>query len=100
MFQELPVKDGRYTIKDRSPMNKRNIAYTGQWFWLAPLGLSLIGFGMSITGQAIAAKSQQKSFWRWFAQGTLGLCVLNSGIAVFGEAVKRKTLHDLADTDA
>jgi hypothetical protein len=80
-------------------MHKKNIAYTGQWFWIAPVGLTLIGFGMSITGQAIAAKAQGKSFWRWFLQGTFGLSVLNSGIAVFGEAVKRKTLHDLDDPD-
>jgi hypothetical protein len=78
-------------------VESKNLSYTGQWYWLAPLGLTLIGFGMSITGQAIAAKTKGKSFWRWFLQGTLGLCVLNSGVSVFGEAVKRKTLHDLRD---
>ncbi len=62
------------------------------WWWMAPLGLTIIGFGFSLTGQAIIAKSKGKPFWHWFGLGTLGLIVLNSGISVFGDAVKRRTL--------
>ncbi len=65
-----------------------------QWDALAPRGLALIGFGMSITGQAIGAKAKGKPFWRWFLVGTLGLIVLNSGVAIFGEAVKHRALYE------
>lgn len=65
-----------------------------RWFLLAPLGLTLVGLGLSITGQAMALRSQRRGFWRWFSLGTLGLIVLNSGISVFGDAVKRKAVQD------
>ena len=65
-----------------------------RWFLLAPLGLTLVGAGLSITGQAMALRNQRKGFWRWFLLGTLGLVVLNSGISVFGDAVKRKAVQD------
>lgn len=65
------------------------------WQWMAPLGLTVIGFGFSLTGQAIIAKSRRKPFWLWFSLGTLGLIVLNSGISIFGDAVKRRALQEL-----
>ncbi len=63
-----------------------------KWKWLAPLGLTLIGTGISITGEAIILKSQSTTMWIWIALGTLGLIILNAGISVFGEAVKQSTL--------
>lgn len=66
-----------------------------QWDELAPRGLVLIGFGLSIVGQAIGARSKGKPFWRWFLTGTIGLAVLNTGVAVFGEAVKQRTLYEV-----
>ncbi|MCU0499467.1 MAG: hypothetical protein MUF87_19120 [Anaerolineae bacterium] len=65
-----------------------------KWDELAPRGLALIGFGLSLTGEAIAAKSRGKAFWRWFLVGTIGLIIVNSGIAVFGEAIKQRTLYE------
>jgi len=64
-----------------------------KWKWLAPLGLTLIGAGMSITGEAIILKSEAVEWWKWVLSGTLGLTILNSGIAIFGEAVKLSTLN-------
>jgi hypothetical protein len=69
------------------------------WQWMAPLGLTIIGFGFSLTGQAIIAKSRGKPFWLWFALGTLGLIVLNSGISIFGDAVKRRALQELHERE-
>lgn len=60
------------------------------WSRLAPRGLALIGLGMSITGDAIAARAKGRPFLRWFAVGTVGLIVVNWGVSVFGEAVKRR----------
>ncbi|GAB4546012.1 MAG: hypothetical protein OHK0023_05150 [Anaerolineae bacterium] len=75
----------------------RNRTYTGSWETLAPLGLVLIGFGLSLTGEAMRMRTQKKGFLRWFLVGTIGLSVLNAGISVFGDAVKRRALREVDD---
>jgi len=62
-----------------------------KWLLFAPLGLTLIGLGMSVTTDATLRKGAGKS---WFWRGTLGLCILNAGSAVFGDAVKERALLD------
>jgi hypothetical protein len=71
-----------------------------KWWARAPIGLSLIGFGLSVTGDAIMLRAAKKGFWRWFLRGTLGLCILNAGISVFGDAVKRRALEEWRDSGA
>lgn len=66
-----------------------------QWAKKAPLGLLLVGLGLSVTGHAISQKSQGKP---WFWWGTIGLVIVNSGISVVGDAVRHRTLMDLAAT--
>lgn len=63
-----------------------------KWNRLSPLGLFVIGLGLSLTGHAIVAKSQGR---RWFLRGTLGLIVFNAGVAIFGEAVKSRALYEM-----
>jgi len=58
----------------------------------ASSGLLLTGFGISVIGEAIAAKITEGD---WFLVGTLGLIVFNSGICLFGEAVKLSVLNSL-----
>lgn len=65
-----------------------------KWDELAPRGLMLIGLGVSITGEAIIAKSKGRGFLRWFVLGVIGLVCINSGVSVFGEAVKHRALYD------
>ncbi|NWF71069.1 MAG: hypothetical protein HXY40_18455 [Chloroflexi bacterium] len=65
------------------------------WNELAPRGLLLIGFGISILGEAIILKSKNKSFWRWFPLGTIALIVINAGISVFSEATKQRALYEM-----
>ncbi|MEM8897870.1 MAG: hypothetical protein AAGC85_07185 [Bacteroidota bacterium] len=60
------------------------------WKWMAPLGLSLIGLGLSITGEGIILKMEEVHWLTWGAWGTVGLICTNSGISVFGDAVKRR----------
>ena len=64
----------------------------------APLGLALIGFGVSVTAHAAELRVAKAPFWTWFWRGTVGLVILNSGVAFFGEAVKRQVLDELGRT--
>ena len=57
---------------------------------MAPAGLTLIGAGFSLAGEATLLKGASADSWQWIALGTAGLVLLNSGIAVFGDAVKRR----------
>ena len=66
-----------------------------KWDELAPRGLALIGFGVSVLGEAIAAKGNKKGFLRWFLSGLVGLVALNAGVSIFGEAVKHRTLYEI-----
>jgi hypothetical protein len=63
-----------------------------KWMLFSPLGLTIIGLGVSLTGEAIRAKSAGEG---WFWLGTLGLVVLNAGVAVFGDGVKSRGLMEL-----
>lgn len=58
-----------------------------KWLLMAPLGLVLIGLGLSLFGEAAMRKYAQTDFWDWFLYGTLSLAVFNAGLSVFGEAV-------------
>jgi len=52
------------------------------------LGLLLLGFGLSLLGEAITYKFQDD--FNWFYWGTAALVVFNSGIALVGEAIVLK----------
>ncbi|MCU0514597.1 MAG: hypothetical protein MUE40_18750, partial [Anaerolineae bacterium] len=62
-----------------------------KWQRFSPLGLLLIGLGLSVTGDAMIAKGQGRP---WFVRGTVGLVLFNAGLAVFGEAVKSRALYE------
>jgi len=55
-------------------------------YWLASAvgGLVLIGFGLSLFGEAVIAKYEQEN---WFWPGTISLIVINSGISLVGQSV-------------
>ncbi len=63
-----------------------------KWLFFSPLGLSLIGFGISLISDAARAKSANEP---WFWYGTLALCVFNAGIVFFGEGVKNAVFIEL-----
>jgi uncharacterized membrane protein len=58
----------------------------------SPLGLTLIGFGLTLVTDAARAKGAGEE---WFWYGTLALVVFNAGIAFFGEGVKNAVLMSL-----
>ena len=61
------------------------------WRRFAPLGLTAVGLGLSLVGEAAARKERGDG---WVLYGTAALCVVNAGLCVFGEAVKHRALAD------
>lgn len=62
-----------------------------KWNKFSLIGLVIIGLGLSLTGDAISAKTKGRG---WFIKGAIGLIVVNAGIAIFGEAVKARALYE------
>ncbi len=58
-----------------------------KWLFTAPLGLVLVGAGLSLLGDANITRYEGAPFWTWFGYGTFALVVFNSGLSVFGQAV-------------
>ena len=65
-----------------------------KWLLFSPLGLALIGFGLTLVTDAARAKSAGED---WFWYGTVALVVFNAGIAFFGEGVKNAVLVSLRE---
>ena len=65
-----------------------------RWLVEAVAGLILIGFGLSLFGQAVIYKSKGESLKKWFLWGTISLVVINAGICVFGDAVKHRVIYE------
>ena len=55
-----------------------------KWIGLSIVSLLLIGMGLSILGEAIILKNNDKSY---FVMGTLALVIINSGLCFLGEAI-------------
>lgn len=65
-----------------------------KWQLLAPAGLTLIGFGLSLLGDTIERRIAGKT---WFIRGTLSLSVINAGVSIFGDAIKERALYEMLD---
>ena len=59
-----------------------------KWLIYSIAGLLLIGFGLSLLGEAIIFKINQD--FNWFYIGALALIVFNSGICFVGKAILLK----------
>ena len=58
-----------------------------KWLLLAPIGLVLVGAGLSM---AIDAGSVKANSGNWFWYGTAALIIFNSGLCIFGTAIIEK----------
>jgi hypothetical protein len=63
-----------------------------KWLVFSPVGLTLMGFGLTLVTDAARAKGAGED---WFWYGTLALVVFNAGVAFFGEGVKNAVLVEL-----
>ena len=59
--------------------------YYQRWLLQAPLGLVLVGLGLSLVADAALYKFQGAATWNWVAYGTVALVVFNSGLCIFGD---------------
>jgi len=64
-----------------------------KWLLFSIGGLLLVGFGLSLLGEAIQFKMSQDSLW--ISIGTLALVVTNTGICLVAEATILKIKREL-----
>lgn len=69
--------------------------YYKKWLWKAPIGLIIIGFGISLIGESITAKTTATSLSDWFFLGTLSLIVFNAGLCIFADSVKDRAVYEI-----
>ncbi len=62
------------------------------WLWQAPLGLVLVGAGLSM---AIDAGTYKANGQPWFWYGSFALVVFNTGLCVFGGAVIKRVKDEM-----
>lgn len=59
-----------------------------RWLLYSVVGLLLLGFGLSLLGEAIIKKWERDSYWVLW--GILALVTTNSGVCLIGQAVIEK----------
>ncbi|MFT6971462.1 MAG: hypothetical protein ACJAXX_002031 [Roseivirga sp.] len=64
------------------------------WLIFAITGLSLIGLGLSVMGEALIRKYEAEIWQDWFWWGTAALITINTGISLFGKAVTLRVRLD------
>ena len=62
-----------------------------KWLIFSISGLILIGFGLSLLGEAIILKYEKKPFF-WL--GTFALIIVNAGLCFFGNAIRYRIQID------
>ena len=65
-----------------------------KWLKFAVGGILLMGFGLSLLGEAGILKMSGSAFVNWFGLGTLALAVFFAGLSLFGQAVVFKSQID------
>lgn len=74
---------------------KKNAEYHyKRWKLFAPLGLLLVGAGLSLLIDAGTYKFSGAPTLNWIAYGTFGLVVFNAGLSVFGEAILERSRYE------
>ena len=68
--------------------------YYRAWLLRAPLGLVLVGLGLSLSIEAGFYKHSGVATWQWVAFGTGALVVFNSGLCIFGDAILQRVRYE------
>jgi hypothetical protein len=67
-----------------------------RWFFQAPIGLIIIGFGACLIAESAISKANNQP---WFLFGAVALCVFNSGICIFGDAILHRVRYENSTFD-
>jgi hypothetical protein len=70
-------------------MSKNAAFYKKRWFQYGAISMLLIGFGISLVGEAIL-KASGVQVMEWIALGTFGLIALNALSCTFGKSIACK----------
>ena len=73
---------------------KSNNRHYRRWFFQAPIGLSVFGFGVSLVAEAAMLKYDGAPTWDWVLYGTVALVVLNSGLCLFGGSILQRVRYE------
>lgn len=68
-----------------------------RWLILAPLGLVLVGLGLSLAIDAAFYRFHGAKTSEWVAYRTLALVVFNSGLSVFGRSIIERVRCERGD---
>lgn len=86
----MPIPSGLHRIYISKKMNKLK----KKWLLYAVSGILIMGFGLSVMGEALIAKAMGQAFLNWFLIGTAGLALIFAGLSVFGQAIVYKSIMD------
>ncbi|MCZ4409627.1 hypothetical protein O3Q51_12465 [Cryomorphaceae bacterium 1068] len=68
--------------------------HSKRWLTFAPIGLILIGSGLSMAIDAGFYRMNGAATIKWVLYGTCALIVFNAGLSFFGQAIIEKIKHD------
>ena len=74
--------------------------YYQRWLLRAPVGLVLVGLGLSLAIEAGFYKHSGAVTWQWVGYGTLALVVFNSGLCIFGDSILQRMRYENARREA
>lgn len=77
-------------------MNKKAAKHYKKWKYQSPIGLILIGAGISLVNDAAIQKFNGVDWWIWAGYGTFALVVLNLGICLFVDAALHRIRYEQA----
>ncbi|MBO9612768.1 MAG: hypothetical protein J7619_08750 [Dyadobacter sp.] len=82
-----PKPPGKRLIKRMSTRTK--------WMILAPLGLLLFSFGLTVLSEAAHERRIGEPTQVWVVLGLYSLALINGGLIMFGEALRFRILLDV-----
>lgn len=82
-----PKPPGKKLIKRMSTRTK--------WMILAPFGLILFSFGLTVLSEAAHQRRTGEPTQVWVLLGIYSLVLINSGLILFGEALRFRILLDV-----
>jgi hypothetical protein len=82
-----PKPPGKRLIKRMSTRTK--------WMILAPLGLLLFSFGLTVLSEAAHQRRTGEPTQVWVLLGLYSLVLINGGLVLFGEALRFRILLDV-----